>query len=407
MSIQAENMNRGSLPPELDHYWPTRIEEDHFLFGEYVREDAHFYDPHEEHVFEMVDVRDHSLAFTLVPCAALSEGTDGFSQPSLATHHVDNVCDLAGALEAGDIVELKDGVVTNIESRSLLRSEPYTFEFAADTVDSDGFLESYDTANGPSISELCRVVSSQASGSDVPTIFGSPSLDTSTPATEEDSFARSVHLTGDPVDTEFFSVQPYSKWTFEDKTIRNWVESHFSPGDVILNACAGKTRLTPPPGGRIVRNDINEDREADLHVDVAELAAHLEEESFDLILSDPPWTLYQANLRYEGNHVYKDKNEEKGIYFPTHIDLNSLPFETPGPEEKEQLGHSRLAKENFDYLLKPDGCVLELTFHGTAMPSRLNYEMEERVVFNPVGEAKAVIGSVDRKEHQPELSEFF
>jgi len=194
----------------------------------------------------------------------------------------------------------------------------------------------------------------------------------------------------DPV-TAYHSVQPFSKWTFEDETIKGWAESHFEPGDRVLNACAGQTRLTPPKGGEIVRNDVNTEREADLHVDVAELAAHLEKESFDVIVFDPPWSLYQSNLRYNGNHVRK--NNGGG----TRIDLSTLPFETPDSDSKTQLGHARLAKENFHWLLKPEGKVIQITFHGTTMPARLEYQQENRVIFDPVGEAKSVIGSMDRK----------
>jgi hypothetical protein len=191
--------------------------------------------------------------------------------------------------------------------------------------------------------------------------------------------------------TAYHSVQPFSKWTFEDETIKGWAESHFEPGDRVLNACAGQTRLTPPKGGEIVRNDVNTEREADLHVDVAELAAHLEKESFDVIVFDPPWSLYQSNLRYNGNHVRK--NNGGG----TRIDLSTLPFETPDSDSKTQLGHARLAKENFHWLLKPEGKVIQITFHGTTMPARLEYQQENRVIFDPVGEAKSVIGSMDRK----------
>lgn len=79
----------------------------------------------------------------------------------------------------------------------------------------------------------------------------------------------------------------------------------------------------------------------------------------------------------------------------TRIDITELPMEVPSPEEKTQLGHSRLAKDGFDHLLGDDGRVIELTLHGSCMPARLGYDRDERVIFDPYGEAKAVIGSVD------------
>jgi hypothetical protein len=155
----------------------------------------------------------------------------------------------------------------------------------------------------------------------------------------------------------------------------------------VLNACAGKTEL--PHDDEVIRNDKDESISADLHVDAAELSAHYPANHFNTIIFDPPWSVYQSNLRYEGRHVGRE-----GV----DIDLSELPVKIRGGRDKEQLGHARLAKEGFDYLLKPDGKVLELTFHGTCMPRRLGYERVERVIFDPVGEGKSVIGSVDQKQ---------
>jgi len=188
------------------------------------------------------------------------------------------------------------------------------------------------------------------------------------------------------VTTRFIPCQRFGRWTFEIGAIRDWVEYHCQGRT--LNACCGKTQLTHDH--EVIRNDINEERDADLHVDVAELSAHFDEGSFDTIVFDPPWSAYQSNLRYDGHNVEKNSAE-----FPTSIDLRDLPIDTPSPEEKSQLGHARLAKDGFNYLLADDGRVIELTFHGTCMPSRLNFDRMERVVFDPIGEGKAVIGSVD------------
>lgn len=194
------------------------------------------------------------------------------------------------------------------------------------------------------------------------------------------------------VTTRFIPCQRFTRWTFEAKAIRSWVEHHIDGR--VLNACAGKSKLDHDD--EVIRNDINEKIDADLHVDVAELSAYFPEGHFDTIVFDPPWSAYQSNLRYDGHNVQKDNTE-----FETQIDLRDLPIDTPSPEEKQQIGHARLAKDGFDYLLADDGKVIELTFHGTCMPSRLNFERQERVMFDPIGEGKAVIGSVDRNlDHQ-------
>lgn len=190
------------------------------------------------------------------------------------------------------------------------------------------------------------------------------------------------------VTTRFIPVPRWTKWTFESPVVRNWAESHLDGR--VLNACAGKTRLAHD--GDIVRNDLDSEIEADTHLDVAELAAHYPAESFDTIVFDPPWSTYQSNLRYDGRHVTKTADG-----YETRIDMDSLPFSIEGGREKQQLGHARLAKEGFAHLLKPGGKVIELTFHGTCMPSRLGFKRRERVIFDPLGEGKSVIGSVDQK----------
>lgn len=190
------------------------------------------------------------------------------------------------------------------------------------------------------------------------------------------------------VTADYQTVNVLTKWTFKSTQIREWVEEKLEGR--VLNATAGMTHLKHDD---VVRNDIDTDIDADLHVDVAELSAHLDKNSFDTIVFDPPWTLYQANLRYDGNHVYAT-----GDNVESRFDLDKLPIETPSSDEKSQLGHARLAKDGFDYLLREGGKVVQLTYHGTCMPSRLGYERDERVVFDPIGENKAVIGSVDIKE---------
>jgi len=191
------------------------------------------------------------------------------------------------------------------------------------------------------------------------------------------------------VETDYIQTNVLTKWTFESKPLREWVESHVNGR--VLNATAGETKLTHDE--EIIRNDLSEDIDADIHVDVAELSADFDVSSFHTIVFDPPWSLYQANLRYNGNHVHST-GDNIDVEFP----LSKLPIDTPSSEEKSQLGHARLAKDGFDYLLKDGGQVLQLTYHGTCMPNRLGYEREERVIFDPIGENKAVIGSVDRKK---------
>lgn len=89
------------------------------------------------------------------------------------------------------------------------------------------------------------------------------------------------------------------RWTFEYTPARLLVEEHMAGR--VLNACAGKTKLDHD--GEIVRNDLNPDRDADTHYDVASISDHFEAGSFDTIIFDPPFDDTQADDKYDGLHA--------------------------------------------------------------------------------------------------------
>jgi len=165
----------------------------------------------------------------------------------------------------------------------------------------------------------------------------------------------------DDVAMSYWTVQP-NKWTFQSTKIREWVEQRLQGR--VLNACAGKTKLAHDQ--EIVRNDIDEDRDAELHVDVCEIAEHLEPESFDTIVYDPPFSQYQASRSYEGKTV----------------------------------GDSALAKRQFDALLAPGGKVIQFGFTTTCMPMSMGYERDEVAVWNTLGQMNDYLSVIDIKPGQ-------
>jgi hypothetical protein len=89
------------------------------------------------------------------------------------------------------------------------------------------------------------------------------------------------------------------KWTFGTRMVREMVLDAIHGR--VLNACAGKTKLRKR-GCEFVRNDIDEDRDADLHVDVREIHHHFEDGLFDSAVLDPPFDPGRAAKLYEGWH---------------------------------------------------------------------------------------------------------
>ena len=161
----------------------------------------------------------------------------------------------------------------------------------------------------------------------------------------------------------YHTVSP-NRWTFQSKKIRRWVEERLQGR--VLNACAGKTKLAHDH--EIVRNDLDENRDADIHVDVCEIADHFESESFGTILYDPPFSENQANESY---------------------DL--------GDGEAVVAGRDAIAKRQFDELLKPGGRVIQFGFTTTCMPASMDYDRREVAVWNTLGRCNDYLSVVDEK----------
>jgi len=165
------------------------------------------------------------------------------------------------------------------------------------------------------------------------------------------------------LELSYHTVSP-NRWTFQSDEIRRWVEQRLTGR--VLNACAGKTMLAHDH--QIIRNDLDDDRDADLHVDVCEIADHFDRESFDTILYDPPFSENQANRSYE---------LEGG--------------------EAVVAGNDAVAKRQFDQLLKPGGRVIQFGYTTTCMPAAMGYERREVAVWNTLGRMNDYLSVIDEK----------
>jgi hypothetical protein len=161
-----------------------------------------------------------------------------------------------------------------------------------------------------------------------------------------------------PFPIRYYTVQP-NRWTFQSDKIRQWVESHLHGR--VLNACAGKTELTHD--GEIVRNDYNPERNADHHYDVVEIADHIEPNTFDCVVFDPPFSAEQADSSYDGVQV-------------------------------AEIGQ---AMRQFDQLLREGGTVIQMGFTTTCMPGSMDYKRQEVAIFNTLGRMNDWLGTVDKR----------
>lgn len=368
----------------LAPYWPSRIDKDLTWHGHKTQPGHWFLEPDTGTLLTITTSDVYTTgAFTITAAPSREIDTGDSSPAPEPVFEPSEICGLAALLEDHYLLHIPPHTTTTVGDRCIYTTE--TRLLVTTTPESvENPRELPITPDTDVLPRPGRVYS--------PTITPSRSPDATTAPPGRRSAARFGGEVG--VQTRFINCPRPGKWTFETKVIRDWVEDHLQDHPRVLNATAGQTHLRhPDPPGEIVRNDSNPDRIADTHVDVAELANHYPENSFDAIVFDPPWSLYQANLRYDGHHVTKSNDG-----WETSIDLNTLPFELDleNQDERTQLGHARLAKENFDYLLKPGGIVIELSYQASCMPSRMGYEQIERTIFNPVGQYKPVIGSIDQ-----------
>ena len=157
------------------------------------------------------------------------------------------------------------------------------------------------------------------------------------------------------------------KWTFGTKMVREVVLDHVDGR--VLNACAGKTRLQKR-GCEFFRNDIDENREADLHVDVREIDDYLEPETFDTAILDPPFDPGRAAKLYEGWHGQEYSN----------------------------------ARDAVGKLVCPGGTVVELGWNSWSLSDKDGWEPVEHHLFRQSSFKGDVHLTVDEKVHQRTLS---
>lgn len=153
------------------------------------------------------------------------------------------------------------------------------------------------------------------------------------------------------------SARMLGRWTFQYSAARDIVREEIQGR--VLNACAGKTQLQHD--GEIVRNDLNPERDADTHVDVAEIAEHFEARSFDTVIFDPPFDEAQAEDKYDGLHA-------KDVY---------------------------AALEQFNELVRPGGKVVSFGWNSWGMRSFSAFERSRTTLLQRGPIHRDVIVTVD------------
>lgn len=156
------------------------------------------------------------------------------------------------------------------------------------------------------------------------------------------------------------------KWTFATKMVRDVVLDHVDGR--VLNACAGQTKLKKR-GCTFVRNDIDEDIDADSHADVRKIHHHYEANSFDSAILDPPFDPGRAAKLYEGWHGQEYNN----------------------------------ARDAVAKLVRPGGTVVELGWNSWSLSDKDGWEQVEWHIYRQASFKGDVHLFVDRRVNQKTL----
>jgi len=155
------------------------------------------------------------------------------------------------------------------------------------------------------------------------------------------------------------SKRVFGRWTFEYKPAREFVEKRLRGR--VLNACAGKTELSHD--GKVLRNDLNPEIDAETHVDVTNLRSCYPPQSFDTVVFDPPFDDLQAADKYDS--LRADSVLE--------------------------------AFDQFAEIVRPNGLVITFGWNSWGMRSHDHFAREETVLFQRGPVKRDVIAAVDRR----------
>lgn len=125
-----------------------------------------------------------------------------------------------------------------------------------------------------------------------------PLTNTGEAGTERDECGFYARLTDETAKSiSYWSDDNQGAGTLGSPKLREWVEQRLADSDRVLTPCAGHNRLSIP--GEEVRIDVNPETDPDIIGDFREIGDKLSAESFDAIFYDPPFTLHQAQTKYQ------------------------------------------------------------------------------------------------------------
>ena len=159
-----------------------------------------------------------------------------------------------------------------------------------------------------------------------------------------------------------------NKNTFTILHIKEIVERYVAQSDVIVDAFANNCTYGT------IRNDLNPEFDTQYHMDALEFLRQLPDESADLVLYDPPYSITQAS------ECYKSFGKDK-------LEVNVA-----------NMKYWALCKDNIARVLKPNGRVICCGWNTNGLGVGRNFEMLEVLIVSHGGSKNDTLVTVERKK---------
>lgn len=108
-------------------------------------------------------------------------------------------------------------------------------------------------------------------------------------------------------------AMPNSK-TFSIKPIKDLLDRYISPGQVVIDPFANDAKYGT------ITNDLNPRFDTTYHMDALDFLKQIEDNSADVVLYDPPYSLRQVKECYEGVGITVTAEHTKASWRAKHLD---------------------------------------------------------------------------------------
>ena len=161
-------------------------------------------------------------------------------------------------------------------------------------------------------------------------------------------------------------AMPNSK-TFTIKPIMQFVEDEVNKGGVIVDPFANECKYGT------IRNDLNPEFDTDYHMDALQFLQSLDDESADLVLYDPSYSISQAS------EMYKSYGKEK-------LEINVA-----------NMKYWAECKNNVARILKPNGRVICCGWNTNGLGKGRGFEMTSILIVSHGGSKNDTLVTLEYK----------